>query len=103
MALSDNTMEIINTAIEAYLGDKKKQAELFKANPDDFVPKATTLSHSLNTVDIDYAEEELRRTNQTIILAKIPYGAYCKIYYYKHPEGNFTVVLDNNDNLVSVN
>jgi hypothetical protein len=102
MALSNETMKVINTAIEAYLKEKKKQIELFNSDPVNFIPMPPTLTQSLNCVEISYAEEELRRTNQQIILVKIPYGAYCKIYYYKYLEENFVVVLDNNNRLVSI-
>jgi hypothetical protein len=102
MDLSNTTMELINTAIEAYLKEKEKQAELYNADPVNFIPLPPTLTLTLNTAEINYAEEELRRTNEQIMLVKIPYGNYSKIYYYKHPKGDFVVGLDNDGNIVSL-
>lgn len=103
MALSDNTIKVINIAVDEYLEEKKKQNELYNSDPENYIPMPPTLTHSLNCQEIAYAEDEIRQTNQQIILTKIPYGAYCKIYYYKHPEGDFVVVLDNNDKLLTIN
>lgn len=102
MALSDNTMKVINTAVDEYLEEKKKQNELYNSDPVNYIPMPPIVSQSLNCLEIAYAEDEIRRTNQQIILAKIPYGACYKIYYYKHPEGDFVVVFDNNDKLLTI-
>lgn len=102
MSLTDNTIKLINTSIEKFLKEKNEQLNMYNLDPDNFIPKASTLVRTLSIKEIQYAEQQLRRIKQKIIIIKIPYGSYSKIYYYKHHEGNFIIVLNNNCKVISV-
>jgi hypothetical protein len=103
MTLPYNTIKLINTAIDKFLKEKNEQLNMYNLDPDNFIPKAPTLVRTLSMKEIQYAEQKFRRIKHKIIIVRIPYGNYCKIYYYKHREGNFVIVLNNNnDEVISV-
>jgi len=100
MILSDDTIKLINTAIEQFLKEKNEQLNMYNLDPDNFIPKAPTLVRTISLKEIQDAEQKLRRIKHKIIIVRIPYGNYCKIYYYKHHKGNFIIVLNNNNHEV---
>ena len=86
MVLNEQTMNQIHTAIAEHV---------HRQNQGYGQP----LAYSFRTSEIDLAEDELRRTNSLICLVKVNSISGIKMYYYRHPLGNFTVSLDFNDQL----
>ena len=96
MEFTDEIMNRINTAIAEYLDRRSK------VDPTGMPMYAPSLAYSLNNIEIDAAEDELRRTNQTICVVKTNNVSGVNICYYKHPSGNYTIGMDFSNQLLTI-
>lgn len=96
MELSDEIMKQINSAIDEYL---HRKSQVDHSGIPLYPP---SLAYTLNNIEIDIAEDNLRRSNQLICLVKTYWVSEAKVYYYKHLKGDFTIGMTMDNKLLTI-
>ena len=82
-------------AVNQYLNEREQSRQLFELG---LPPLPVRLSYSLNSREIDYAQEIMSQDQSRFVLAKRYHSTGISVYYYLHTDNRcYTVTIHDND------